>query len=84
VGLEDADDVMIRKYAKTKIFSIITFDKDFVELSSLFGVPPKVIWIRLFNPSNTEVIECLGTNIYLIQHFLSNPDYINAECLEIS
>lgn len=43
VGLEDTNDFVIRKYAKEKNFTIITFDKDFVELSNLFGVPPKVI-----------------------------------------
>lgn len=83
VGLDDTDDIHIRKYAKEKDFSIITFDKDFVELASLFGVPPKVIWIRLFNPSNAEVTDCLESNIFLIQEFLNNLDYSMIECLEL-
>ena len=47
--LDTADDAEIRAYAAANDFVIVTKDADYSELHSLFGAPPKVIWIRQGN-----------------------------------
>lgn len=55
VGLDRADDKSVWTYAREHDFAIVTCDADFVEMSALFGWPPKVIWIRSAN-SPTRLI----------------------------
>ena len=45
-GLLQNPDVVVWEYAKTRGFAIVTADSDFYELSTTFGPPPKVIWLR--------------------------------------
>jgi predicted nuclease of predicted toxin-antitoxin system len=45
-GLTQASDARIWQYAKDGGFTIVTADSDFYELSTAFGPPPKVIWLR--------------------------------------
>jgi predicted nuclease of predicted toxin-antitoxin system len=58
-GLESADDREIWAYAASRGLVIATKDWDFVQLSSLRGQPPKVIWLRLGNCSTANVEEVL-------------------------
>lgn len=44
--LEAATDHEIWEYARTNDFVIVTRDSDFHELSTLYGAPPKVIWLK--------------------------------------
>jgi predicted nuclease of predicted toxin-antitoxin system len=37
-------------------FSILTKDTDFEKYSILRGAPPKVVWLRIGNASNKEVM----------------------------
>jgi predicted nuclease of predicted toxin-antitoxin system len=60
-GLERADDRAIWDYAKANGFVLATLDADFVEIASLRGAPPKIIWLRCGNQS-TAVIEALLRN----------------------
>ena len=48
-GLINASDREIGDYAKTEAYIIVTQDSDFNDLNSLYGVPPKIIWIRIGN-----------------------------------
>lgn len=41
-------------------FAIVTRDADFVEMSALFGSPPKVIWIRGANSPTRLVRQLLN------------------------
>ena len=45
-GLTQAADIRIWEYAKSGEYAILTADSDFYELSTTFGPPPKVIWLR--------------------------------------
>lgn len=56
--LDTADDRSIWQFAKSNGFTIVSQDSDFAELASLFGPPPKVIWLRCGNQM-TEAIELL-------------------------
>lgn len=43
-------------YAAEHGFSILTKDTDFEKYSLLRGAPPKVVWLRIGNTSNKEVM----------------------------
>lgn len=58
-GLEALSDREIWTYAESRGFVIVTKDWDFVQLSSLLGHPPKVVWLRLGNCSTHNVAEVL-------------------------
>ncbi|MFZ4791677.1 MAG: DUF5615 family PIN-like protein [Candidatus Competibacteraceae bacterium] len=49
LGLERAADAAIWAYARQHDFIIVTKDSDFVDLSTLYGQPPKVILLRTGN-----------------------------------
>ena len=49
LGLDIADDRTLWRYAKDHGFVIVTQDSDFHELATLYGAPPKVIWLKCGN-----------------------------------
>ncbi len=49
LGLEQASDAALWAYARQHDFIIVTKDSDFVDLSTLYGQPPKVILLRTGN-----------------------------------
>ena len=58
LGLAEADDAVLWQHAKANAFALVTQDSDFADLASLYGPPPKVIWLRCGNQP-TQVIEKL-------------------------
>jgi predicted nuclease of predicted toxin-antitoxin system len=54
----EVDDRSIWQYAKTNEFVIVSHDADFADMATLYGPPPKVIWLRCGNQPN-DVIEML-------------------------
>lgn len=72
--LINSNDIDIWQYAKNNEYSIITFDSDFIDLSVLYGFPPKVIWLRMGNSSTHEVISKLSENQLIISEFLLHPE----------
>lgn len=74
VGLAAADDAVIWDHALRHGFIIVSKDSDFNGLSSLFGAPPKVIWLTLGNCSTAEVERCLRDRREEIETFVSEPD----------
>jgi predicted nuclease of predicted toxin-antitoxin system len=51
-GLINSPDRQIWDFAKLNSFTIVTQDSDFSDLNTLFGHPPKVIWIKSRESSN--------------------------------
>ena len=51
VGLEQADDFTIWRFAKDNGFTIVTKDSDFHEISLVQGSPPKILWLKCGNKS---------------------------------
>jgi len=49
--LENKTDREIWNFAKSENYTIVTFDADFYDSATLFGHPPKVIWLRMDNNS---------------------------------
>lgn len=58
VGLGEASDDAVWRYATEHGYTVVTKDADFHQRSFLFGAPPKIVWLRCGNAS-TEIIETL-------------------------
>jgi predicted nuclease of predicted toxin-antitoxin system len=67
-------DLEIFEYAKQYDFTILTFDEDFYDLQLLKGFPPKIIWLRLGNSSNMNLISKISDTQSEILSFATNPD----------
>ncbi len=81
--LENATDKQIWEYAKSKKFTIVTFDSDFYDLSTLYGHPPKIIWLRLGNISTNDLSIFMESKSQIITEFINNEEYNNISCLEL-
>ena len=79
-GLINALDKQIWEFAKKSNFIIVTQDSDFNDLTSLYGFPPKIIWIRTGNLKTQAIINILIDNINEIEKFMGNSQY---GCFEI-
>ena len=79
LGLENSTDIEIYNYAKQFDFTIVTFDSDFFDLNTLYGFPPKIIWIRTGNTTTANLEIILRDKFELIETFISG----DFGCLEI-
>lgn len=79
-GLINATDKQIWKFAKKNNYVIVTQDSDFNDLSSLYGFPPKIIWVRTGNLKTQTLVDILITNENNILSFIKNNRY---GCFEI-
>jgi predicted nuclease of predicted toxin-antitoxin system len=71
--MAEADDQVVWDYANKHQYIIVTRDRDYNDLLTLKGYPPKVIWIRRGNCS-TQVIETiLRHNFADIQSLIADP-----------
>jgi predicted nuclease of predicted toxin-antitoxin system len=80
LGLHEAFDAEIWDYAKKHGYSIVTKDADFHELVLLYGIPPKIIWLRCGNETNQFIVQLLLNKSKEIEEFLLDKDSF---CLEI-
>ena len=74
LGLDASDDLLVWKYAKSDKFTIVTKDSDFNNFVSLFGFPPKVIWLRKGNCSTKVIKEIIEKHFDIISAFISDTD----------
>ncbi|MBL7942256.1 MAG: DUF5615 family PIN-like protein, partial [Flavobacteriales bacterium] len=81
--LEDKSDREIWNFAKQEGFTIVTFDADFYDLVTLFGHPPKVIWLRMGNTRTDNLVSTLLRHADIIHAFVSDKGYSELGCLEI-
>jgi len=81
VGLEDAADGEIYEYAKLNGFTIVTFDSDFLDLNTIRGTPPKVIWLKTGNMTTKAIASLMENNLHTIRNFLNSD---NDEILEVT
>ena len=80
-GLINSSDFDIWEFAKKKDYIIVTQDSDFNDLNSLYGFPPKIIWIRAGNLKTHTILKALQENLKTIDLFLENNKY---GCFEIN
>ena len=79
-NLINATDRVIWDFAKKNDFIIVTQDSDFNDLNSLFGFPPKIIWIRTGNLSTKAISKILLDHLEELRNFAEHPEY---RCFEI-
>ena len=79
-NLIDSSDKVIWEFAKKSNYIIVTQDSDFNDFNSLYGFPPKIIWIRTGNLKTEELAYVLKNHFLEIKDFENNPKY---GCFEI-
>lgn len=80
IGLEQADDEIIRHYTIDNNFIIVTKDADFYEMNLIYGQPPKIVWLKMGNQSKAETIKVLHDHYESIEQVLVIDD---KACIEI-
>lgn len=80
LGMEEADDRLIWEYAKANDFILVSQDVDFADLATLYGPPPKVIWLRCGNQPNEAIEKRLRDHAEAIAAFLQDG---TSACWEI-
>lgn len=71
-GLERADDHVVWTYVRDNGFVIVTKDSDFHELRLVRGSPPKVIWLRVGNTEEANVIRLLTESAATLKAMLAD------------
>lgn len=61
LGLSTASDIEIWEYAGTHAYIVVTQDSDFSERATIYGHPPKVVWLRMGNTSTQNIKTILMT-----------------------
>ncbi len=67
------DDSAIWTYAQRHDLSIVSKDGDFSGRASLYGAPPKVIWLTVGNCSTDEIERILRRQCKPIEAFVAEP-----------
>lgn len=80
LDLENSSDIEIFNFAKLNQYTIVTFNADFFDLNTLYGVPPKIIWLRTGNTTTANLELLLKRKFDLIKTFIES----DFGCLEIS
>lgn len=74
LSIESYSDLEIWNYARANDYCIVTFDLDFIDISTLKGFPPKVIWLRTGNTSTESLIVRIRADAEQIKDFLSTSE----------
>jgi predicted nuclease of predicted toxin-antitoxin system len=69
IGLDRSTDREIWDWAGENDFTIVSKDSDFCGLASVFGPPPKVIWLRVGNASTDVISEVLTIHVDRVMEF---------------
>ena len=72
--IQNYKDIDIWNYAKVNNYSIVTFDSDFIDISTLYGFPPKIIWLKTGNTSTDNLAEKIRLNHATIIEFLDDKE----------
>jgi predicted nuclease of predicted toxin-antitoxin system len=80
IGMEKAEDRAIWEYAKANEFMLVSQDADFADMATLYGPPPKVIWLRCGNQPTLAIEQRLRGYVDEIATFQQDDA---AACWEI-
>jgi predicted nuclease of predicted toxin-antitoxin system len=83
VGLYEADDIPIWKYALKNDYTIVSQDDDFDNLYLAWGHPPKIIMVRTGNISNADLAQLLISRKDRIEIFMNNQNIGRLEIYRI-
>ena len=73
IGLRDATDTAIWRYASQQGFVVVSKDSDFQQRSLLYGHPPKFVWLRIGNCPTRSIEDLLRKRSAAIYAFERNP-----------
>jgi predicted nuclease of predicted toxin-antitoxin system len=79
-GLTNAQDSQIWEFAKDHDYIIVTQDSDFNDMNTLYGFPPKIIWIRTGNLKTKAILDILIDYYSELEKFESDHEL---GCFEI-
>ena len=74
IGYGGASDSDLWTYARDGNFMIVTKDVDFSDRSTLFGHPPKVIWVRMGNCTTYRIEAALRAQAEQVEAFSRDPE----------
>ena len=74
VSLLGAEDERIWAYAAAYGFLLVSKDTDFYQRSLLYGVPPKVIWLRVDNAPTSRIVTLLRERYVMIRRFAEDSE----------
>ena len=80
LGLSEAEDRDIWEHAKANTFVLVSQDADFGDMATLYGPPPKVIWLRCGNQPTGAIEKRLRDHAEAIAAFEQDD---TAACWEI-
>jgi predicted nuclease of predicted toxin-antitoxin system len=80
LGMEEAADLAIWEYARANDFILVSQDVDFADMATLYGPPPKVIWLRCGNQPTNEIEQRLRDHVEAIAAFEQD---VTTACWEI-
>lgn len=80
LNMEHSSDKEIWDYAQKYGYTIVTKDADFLDMSLLYGQPPKIIWLKIGNQTKAVMINALLKNRMEIERVLITED---KACVEI-
>ncbi len=81
--LQNASDRRIWTYAKENKYTIVTFDSDFYDMVTLFGHPPKIIWLRCGNILTVDLVKFFELHFKVISSFINDPINKDVACLQL-
>ncbi|MCI0545366.1 MAG: DUF5615 family PIN-like protein [Actinobacteria bacterium] len=74
LGLGDATDDEIWRYAIDQELVIVSKDEDFHQRALVSGPPPKVIWVRLGNCTTSDIEQAIHGGVDTIMTFLEDEN----------
>jgi predicted nuclease of predicted toxin-antitoxin system len=80
LGMTETHDRDIWEHAKANGFILVSQDADFAEMATLYGPPPKVIWLRCGNQPTNAIEKRLRDHAEAITAFEQDD---TAACWEI-
>lgn len=83
IGLENCTDTEIWTYARDHDYSIVTFDSDFADIATVYGHPPKIIWLRTGNTATVAIAFIMNKKAEMIKDFITKVDLEAVACLTI-
>lgn len=72
-GLVGATDETVWEHAKEKGFTIVSKDSDFQQRSMLYGLPPKVVWLRIGNCTRDQLHQLITSHEAELRQFDEDP-----------
>jgi predicted nuclease of predicted toxin-antitoxin system len=73
LDLLSSPDLAIWEIARAQGLVIVTTDADFFELSTTFGPPPKIVWLRRWGYSTRDAVALLRSQAVRIADFYDDP-----------